>query len=128
MAYDSDGFSSYIVRGGKREFINPEKASMKMGDDEVFRFDGKSGLLELSMSQVDIDFLIKGYGGLPIVQMQVPAPFEQPIVQNVKEIRPLPKKDGTFLMTFSSEEPEKSQAAQAAQRPARRGWLRRIFG
>ena len=119
MAVITEGFNSYVERDGKRELINPESTSMRSGDDEVFRFDGNSGLLELSMSQRDIDRMIQLHGGLPIAQMFVP-PLDQ-IIQNVRNILPLPKKDGTFLISLS----ERSNETRS---PERKGLLHRIFG
>lgn len=128
MAIISDGTNTYREHDGKRELISPENASMKIGDRVVYRFDGKSGLLELSMCQSDIDRMVKMLGGLPVAQMQVPTPFEQPIVQNVKEIRPLPTKDGTFLMSLSQKEPEAPATPETRRLSSRRSWFRKPFG
>jgi hypothetical protein len=126
MATISDGFNTYADRDGKRELINPDSASMKMGDDELFRFEGKSGILELSMSQSDIDQLVAAHGGLPIAEMTVPVPFAEPIIQNVRAIRPLPKKDGTFLMAITGSVNE--TRPPTPQPTTWRDFLRKILG
>jgi hypothetical protein len=120
----TEGFNSYVERDGKRELINPQQASLKFGSEEVFRFDGKTGVLHISMDQESIDRLVAVHGGLPIAQMCVPAPFEKPIVQNVKEIRPLPTKDGSFLMSLSTSE----QKSPHGSPERRRSFFSRFFG
>jgi hypothetical protein len=114
----SEGFNTYKEKDGKRELTNPEQASMQIGDEYLFRFDGKSGELELSMSETDIEALVQAHGGLPIPQLRVPAPFEQPILQNVQKIVSLPTARGLFLI---------KRSPQTIEQP-RRSLFARIFG
>lgn len=119
----------WVEREDTRELVPPQKAEMKSGEDWVFRWNGESGVLELSMSETDIAAIIKVYGGLPVAQMCVPAPFDPPIVQNVKDIRSLPRTNGTFFMSLASAEPAAPVEVPepALQVPERPGFFTRMI-
>ena len=106
--------------------------SVKIKNEELFRFNKNSGVLYVSMSEQSIHLLVQKNKGLPIAKLLLPD-RENKIHEflNVKEIRPLPRKDGTFFMSIQKQSlpnvPPAVKKTSAIQKP-KRSWIRRIFG
>ncbi|GEM_PF-2755081 len=102
----SDGFGTYTLGpNGEKRYATATK--LEMNGELVYRFNPATGILEVSMSEADALTFTKLIGGLPAKEIVLPSPpplSERCYFHNVKEIRSLPKKDGSFFITISSSE------------------------
>ena len=90
----------YIIdNDGNKHFGNSTRFAI--GEEDVFRFDPTSGVLELSVDEASIQHIVTTMGGYPIAHfvMGAPVPFgSDQHFYNVQEIRSLPRRDGTFFI------------------------------
>jgi hypothetical protein len=111
-----NGYEVYSVGSdGKRKYVTPQH--MLIDGEPLFKFDSESGVLELSMEQPLIDVFIVQVGGLPSKHFTLDVLGTRQHFEGVKEIRPLPRSDGTF---FFSSRPKQS--------PPKKSWIRSLFG
>lgn len=111
-----DGMDVYSIdKDGRRQYAT--STNMKWNGEDVFKFDPETGVLDLSMEQKLVDALIEQSGGLPAEHVTFQEFLGRHHFQNVKEIRPLARKDGSYFIQEKRNEPE-----------PKKGWFRRLFG
>lgn len=100
MGISADNVGVYSVdQDGNRRYI--DCINFSIDGDYVHKFDPATGVLELSADIESIDKFVKSLGGFPIKEISLNLPFTSPMhFHNVREIKPLPKRDGTFFITL----------------------------
>lgn len=69
--------------------------------DTVFCFDEESGVLDLSMSDLDIKALVAWNGGLPVRCLSLPLGDTELLFLDVRLIRSVPTTEGGFLLNIA---------------------------
>ncbi len=99
----SDGSGTYSIGpDGEKRYATATLVSIN--NEPIYRFDIKTGILELSISEEDIPLLTEYLGGLPAKEIMLPSPIPSEAnchFHNVREIKSLAKKDGTFLIKMT---------------------------
>lgn len=127
MAIISDGTSVYVLGpDGKLVAMPPDRVSIN-GED-VFRFDKETGVLDMSADTQTIDVLVSSYEGYPIRELVVPGPGGIVTFCNVREIRPLPRADGSFFLVAQRVPVETAVVTEVRRSPTRqKNWLQRLL-
>ncbi len=100
MPVISDGFDTYKLRpDGSREYA--ETTEFELNGEVVYKYDRDTGVLQASMDQPSIDLVVKMKRGFPINELLMPQPLGGvACFRGVKEIRSLPRKDGTYFVSI----------------------------
>ncbi len=103
MPLMDDGSGPYTLGSdGEKRYATVTEFSMN--DEPVYRFAPATGILEISISETDIPLFVEAIGGLPAKEVILPSPpplHEECHFHDVKEIKSLPKKDGSFFIKIS---------------------------
>lgn len=106
MPIMDDGFGPYTIGpDGQKRYATATE--FKMNDELVYQFNPETGVLQISADEQSIKQLIQLTGGLPAKEIVLPSPpplREQCHFHDVKEIKPLPRKDGSFLISLTPTE------------------------
>ena len=101
MKVIDNGFETYTIDSdGTKRFATQKNASIN--GEQLFHFDPITGILELSAESAGIEKIVNALGGYPIAEFVLTLrPIGAHHFQNVNEIKPLPKKDGSFFIEIS---------------------------
>jgi len=110
MVTDETG-TYVLLPDGKRDYGRP--TNLLIDGEAVYRFDEKTGVLQLSMSASDIEILVGEIGDLPEEgrEIQLPAPpivGTRPVVfKGVKKIESISKEEGdSYLLRINPGHPQ----------------------
>ncbi len=110
MGLYNDGFGAFEVdRDGNARRTPPSR--LQVDDEDLCRFDREKGILEVSMDGRSIRRVVELSGGLPIKELLVAGPMGEPVYfPDVREIRSLPRRNGSFFYSVNEPAPEQQAA------------------